>query len=85
MSLNKDQERIKSVLELSVSIFEDLDGKDKKLSKMRTQLWNLWKAGLMEEDVHDAVVYNWGEDRVAKLIEKHKETKAKAKANGKVS
>jgi len=81
MSLNKEQERIKSVLELSLSIFEDLDSKEKELQKTKKKLWDLWKAGVVTESIHDAVVYNWGEDKVEKIIEQHK----KAKSNGEVS
>tara|TARA_R100001530_G_scaffold111201_1_gene78377 strand:- start:214 stop:459 length:246 start_codon:yes stop_codon:yes gene_type:complete len=81
MALNTDQQMTKSLLEITLKTFKDLEDKSNTLKKMEKQLYRLWTEGLIKEEIHDALKY--GTIKVSTLIENHKASIKES--NGKMS
>ena len=73
MSLTTEQQMTKSLFEMGLSNIKDLEKTKKEHENTNSNLYKLWKAGIIKENVYDAVVYF--PNRIDNIVSEHKSKK----------
>jgi len=73
MSLTTEQQMTKSLFEMGLSNIKDLEKAKKEHENTNSNLYKLWKAGIIKENVYDAVVYF--PNRIDNIVSEHKSKK----------
>ena len=73
MSLTTEQQMTKSLFEIGLSNIKDLERAKEEHKNTNSNLYKLWKAGVIKGNVHDAIVYY--PNRIDDIISEHKSKK----------
>ena len=73
MSLTKEQQMTKSLFEIGLSNIKDLERAKEEHKNTNSNLYKLWKAGVIKESVYDTVIYF--PNRIDDIISEHKSKK----------
>ena len=73
MSLTKEQQMTKSLFEIGLSNIKDLERAKEEHKNTNSNLYKLWQAGVIKENIYDAIIYY--PNRIDDIVSEHKSKK----------
>ena len=73
MSLTKEQKMAKSLFEIGLSNIKDLERAKEEHKNTNSNLYKLWQAGVIKENIYDAIIYY--PIRIDDIVSEHKSKK----------